>query len=168
MFLELLHLFFTHMFPELTSVRYCTFLHLRWTDWPFFWNITGGKSGLTASKNRWLDVRASRLLRSSEALWMGLYFMTASASQSKLGWPCIFNSFSLTVIFRVFMTERMSHSQLPPYWEPAGGMKCHWTLCSPIWIHLSNLSSSGKKAFDYNDSNISVEWGCKFLDAWLI
>lgn len=66
-------------------------------------------------------------------------------------------SFSFEPLLSHISFSWMSHSQLPPYREPAGGLKCDWTLGSTIWIHLSNLSSSSKKAFDCIESVLRMQ-----------
>ena len=101
-----------------------------------FWKNPGGSDGPERSKSRWFGIRVSKSFGSSDTLVTGLPLTIDSTSHIKVTKPSLSRICSFVRALMTFLTVLMHRSQTPPWWDPPGGLKVHFTFCcsrnSPI------------------------------------
>lgn len=130
------------------SAMYWTCFQRRRAYWSSLVKIPEGMLGCVFSSNKWLGVSASRSLRSSDVLVMGLLLMIASTSHMMVWRPSSSSGWSLSTELRIFLTVRICLSHTPPWWEAAGVLNIHliplciMVLCIFAWFSFSTSSRS--------------------------
>jgi len=96
----------------------------------------GGRNGFDLSSKRWFGVRGSKSPGSLETVVMGRSFMIASTSQKSVASPSSSSFCSCVRALRMRLTVLICLSQIPPWWEPAGGLNIQFisSLRSLFWI----------------------------------
>ena len=139
----------------------------------------GGSVEPDRSSRRWFGIRASRSCRLSDTFVRGLPLTIFFTSHISVASPSSSRTFSLRRAFITFCMVRMHRSHTPPWLEPAGGLKIHWTLrwrrnsvitsmfqelllasykiSAIIWSHLLWLSSSGDETMHAVDEGVCVQ-----------
>lgn len=118
------------------STRYCTCFHLRHENESSFLNRPGGKVTYDLSNNRWFSVRGSLSFGSLGTGVIGRPFMMLSTSHIKVTRLLSSVICSQSKACRIFRTVHNHLSEMPPNWDPYGGLKDHlMCFCNrELWI----------------------------------
>ena len=131
---------------------YCICLHRRRAYWSSLSKTPGGMLGCVFISNRWLGVKASTSLRSSEDWVIGLLFMMASTSHMTVWSPSSSSVCCCNTELNTFLIVRICLSHTPPWCEAAGVLKIHlipfsvMVFCIFVWSKFSNAFRSSFSA----------------------